>query len=219
MDCGSVRRELERITHRAKWMSFIQEAYGDVETAREHYKKVFLECLAKEAKGKYNEALIACSDEDKDFEICRLIQAYAGEVYNDYIHALKHYRDEFLLISNQYELVANKIQDIERKHPEWKGKTPGDVVSYKCNPEDNKWYQPEDQKRWIELFNERELIGGRLKHAGNDYDRCCLENFYLIPCLFETKEEYQARVHSGDGPNGTHRILRMEYDEENSYNN
>ena len=200
MDRTSIKIKLERITHRHRYEQLLNELFGgDVALAREYYKEMLLNFITGREFHNEHEAY--------DAEIYELIKEYAEQVKSEYLADVRSCEMKLKSATEHFNSVKTELEALEAKHPEWKEMVPTFILGSK------------DHQKWMKLFREKQLAEGALDIAKYDLGACSISHFYIIPHLFETKEEYQVRIHEGDGKvNATHRTRPEERDEENSFN-
>lgn len=200
MDSTSIKIKLECITHRHRYERLLNEVFdGDVAKAREYYKEMLLSFIAGKDFPNEHEAY--------DAEIYELIKYYVEHVKREY---QTHVRRSEMRLKREIEYfnsIETELEALEANHPEWKGESPTFRMGSK------------DYQKWLEIFREKQMAERTLESARYDMEMCNISDFYVIPHLFETREEYQERIHEGDGKaNATHRIRPEEWDEDNSFN-
>lgn len=201
MNSASLKIKLERITHRHRYERLLNEVFGgDVARARGYYKEMFLNFITSRE--------FPIDHEAYDAEIYELIKEYAEQVKSEYQADFRSCEMKLKSATKHFNSLKTELDALEARHPEWKGMTPTFILGSK------------DQQKWMRVFREKQLAERTLDIAKYDLGTCSISHFYVIPHLFETKEEYQVRIHEGDGKvNATHRTRPEERDEENSFNN
>lgn len=200
MDSTSIKIKLERITHRHRYEQLLNEVFGgDVANARGYYKEMFLNFITGREFPNEHEIY--------DAEIYELIKEYTEQVKSEYQADVRSCEMKLKSAFEHFNSVKTELEALETRHPEWKGMVPTFILGSK------------DHQKWMQLFREKQMAERTLDNAKYDLGTCSISHFYVIPHLFETKEEYQVRINEGDGKvNVTHRTRPEERDEENSFN-